>query len=82
MDYYIHPSHKNQGDRENLPHVHVCFGNRSDKSTQVSVSLLDCTAIVAGKKLTYRQQKEVEDYVKSNLSRLRSEWESKGGNDW
>lgn len=39
MDYYIHPSHKDQGDRENLPHVHVCFGNRSDKSTQVSVSL-------------------------------------------
>lgn len=82
MDYYIHPSHKGYGDQENLPHVHVCFGSRSDKSTQVSVSLQDCTAIVAGKNITYRQQKEAEDYVKSNLSHLMDEWKSKSGNDW
>lgn len=65
MDYYIHPSHKDQGDRENLPHVHVCFGSRSDKSTQISVSLRNCTAIVAGKKLTYRQQKEASGNPKA-----------------
>lgn len=82
MDYYIHPSHKDQGDRENLPHVHVCFGSRSDKSTQVSVSLRDCTAIVAGDNLSYRHQKKAEEFVKDNLSRLKSEWKSKGGNDW
>lgn len=39
MDYYIYPSHQGYGDQENLPHVHICFGNKDDKSTQISVSL-------------------------------------------
>jgi len=82
MDYYIHPSHEGYGDQENYPHVHVCFGGRSDKSTQVSISLTSCTAIRAGKNVTYRQQKEAEDFVRNNLTCLEREWKSKGGNNW
>lgn len=82
MDYYIHPSHKGHGDQENQPHVHVCFGGRKDKKTQVVVSLTTCSAIVIGDDLKYHHQKEAEDFTNSNLSRLESEWKSKSGNDW
>lgn len=82
MNYYIHGSHKGYGDKENQPHVHVCFGSKSDKNTQVSVSLSTCSAIVAGDKLRYSHQKEAEDFVKDNLSQLKNEWDSKSDNDW
>lgn len=82
MDYYVHPSHEGYGDKENQPHVHVCFGNKSDKSTQVSISLKDGRAIVSGRNLTYRQQKEAEEFVQNNLIALVREWESKSGNHW
>ena len=82
MDYYIHPSHKDYGDQENHPHVHVCFGSRGDKSTQVSVSLLTCSAIVAGNNVTYRQQKQAEDFTQEHLGDLKKEWDKKSGNDW
>ena len=82
MTHYIHPSHKGYGDQENLPHAHVCFGNKNDKSTQVSVSLTNCKAIVTGKNLTYKDQKEAEGYVRRNLKTLQAEWERKSECDW
>ncbi len=82
MDYYIHASHEGYGDQENQPHVHVCFGSKSDKSTQVSVSLLTCSAIAVGGDLRYSHQKAAEEFVKDNLSRLKSEWDSKSGSHW
>ena len=82
MTYYIHPSHTGYGDQENFPHVHVCFGSKSDKSTQVSVSLSNCEAIVAGRNLTYRQQKEAENFVRGNKGSLLAEWNSKANCDW
>lgn len=82
MTYYIHPSHTGYGDHENFPHVHVCFGSKSDKSTQVSVSLTDCKAIVTGRNLAYRQQTEAEDFAKDNQRSLMAEWESKANCDW
>lgn len=82
MTYFIHPSHDGYGDQENLPHVHVCFGSRSDKGLQVSVSLENGRAIVAGRDITYRQQKEAEEFVKDNWRKLMEEWNSKSGNDW
>lgn len=82
MNYYIHGSHNGYGDKENQPHVHVCFGRKDDRNTQVSVSLLTCSAIVVGKGLRYSHQKEAEDFVRDNLSKLMDEWDSKANNDW
>ena len=82
MDYYIHPSHEGHGDKENQPHVHVCFGSKSDKSTQVSVSLTDCRTIVSGRDVTYRQEKEAEDFVSRNRRSIQDEWDRKSGAHW
>lgn len=82
MDWYIHPSHEGYGDQENLPHVHICFGGKNDRSTQVSVSLITCEAIVSGRDITYRQQKEATEYVKNHKSEMLAEWDRKSGNHW
>lgn len=82
MKYYIHPSHEGYGDQEKLPHAHICFGEKDDKSSQVSVSLITCKAIITGKSLEYRHQKEAENYVKNNLNKLKNEWAEKEGNHW
>ena len=71
ISYNIH-GHNGYNGIERIPHVHVmCQGCR------ISLSLLDGDIIAGHGQLDRNKEREVVNWVKSNLYALQREWDSK-----